>query len=73
MNFLKLDNGEEKLFGPYETSEELLAAVDSFAMIRSSWEIWIRVRPVKLLVSAYKTKLHEHVQNGMVALSDLQK
>ena len=28
--FLKLDNGEEKLFGPYETSEELLAAVDSF-------------------------------------------
>ena len=42
-------------------------------MIRSSWEIWIRVRPVKLLVSAYKTKLHEHVQNGMVTLSDLQK
>ena len=28
--FVKLENGEEKLFGPYETPDELLAAVESF-------------------------------------------
>ena len=28
--FVTLENGEEKLFGPYETHSELLAAVDSF-------------------------------------------
>ena len=28
--FVKLENGEEKLFGPYETADELLAAVESF-------------------------------------------
>ena len=28
--FVKLENGEENLFGPYETPDELLAAVESF-------------------------------------------
>ena len=28
--FVKLENGEEKFFGPYETPDELLAAVESF-------------------------------------------
>ena len=28
--FVKLENGEEKLFVPYETPYELLAAVESF-------------------------------------------
>ena len=28
--FVKLENGEEKLFGPYDTTDELLAAVESF-------------------------------------------
>ena len=28
--FVKLENGEEKFFGPYDTTDELLAAVESF-------------------------------------------
>ena len=28
--FVKLENGKEKLFGPYETPDELLAAVEAF-------------------------------------------
>ena len=30
--YIRLANGEEKTFGPYETSEELLAAVRPFCM-----------------------------------------
>src|SRR5699024_3357519 len=28
--YVKLENGEEKFFGPYDTTDELLAAVESF-------------------------------------------
>ena len=57
--FVTLENGEEKLFGPYETHSELHAAVESFCNDQVKLGIWIRVRPVKLLASAYRTKLHE--------------
>ena len=28
--YIKLDNGEEKIFGPYETDEEMLAVIKPF-------------------------------------------